>query len=417
MSESQVQSFDSADGLGLDDDGHASPPPVIEVVSLRHQRLPPDTPVYFLLHTEYDRSYDADRVRMGFPDRKLQAPCVQFVVPKDTTLPVDIAWVGYNPGCASRQVPAGQGNDSADHGALPEGSGSAAMFCAALWVLQHRYPEHAKLQFMDSSKLHRCYGAVTPRTSPAPVHPSLRLEVSLAKHSILLYGQTWYTRLFRAHPVTSRYHPRNRPTPAQEMERVRALLQQEPERGEAAFERWYGAHLGEAAWPAARQRAWRWLQQDAKPLMRRAWLEAPASHLDFYKRVNQLCGCGVFHVLCQTALDAPVEDGGLGLRMGSWLWEIDMDDVRDDVQREVVEIQITAAAPEVAMAGGAYFDAVDRLRVWEDEQRPSLLWRDGPPLSLECDGITTADMQHRARARGNHRINGTQPGATGILTK
>ncbi len=95
--------------------------------------------------------------------------------------------------------------------------------------------------------------------------------------------------------------------------------------------------------------------------------------------VNPLCGCGIFHVLQETVLDAAPARGGLGLNMHAWQWEIRMAAVQPQAQASV-RITVTAADPEVRLSGGAYFAAMAELRVWEEAQRPSRTWREPPSV-------------------------------------
>lgn len=243
------------------------------------------------------------------------------------------------------------------------------------------------MHLTDNSQLLRCYPAV-PHADAATARAAERIHstginrpppppVSLAYHSVMLYGRTWYERQFGARPVRRERDPRTGrrafvrdERAAAELARVRAALALAPAEGwtAAAFDAWFDEHVADDR-PLHDPR-WAWLYGDTRDCMRDAWLRRPASWSAFFREVNARCGCAVFAVLVET-----VAKGALGLHMGTWLWEI---------RRPPASAAAPAMAggggalrrpapPALAKAGAAFFRASQRA--WEREVGHGIMLR------------------------------------------
>lgn len=306
----------------------------------------------FLIHRR--TTHYGTELRFGVPDARMHQACVFFIVPEDPELPIQLEWVGHNPACS---VPD-----------LPERGGTVAMLKGALAVLWADFPDRRLVHLTDNSMLLRCYPD-DPHADAATAAAAASLAttganrpppppVSLAYHSVLLYGRTWYERHFGAHPLSDGH----RPKPQDELRRVAAALAGRQSGGwtSAGFDAWFDANVGGVRRPQSDPR-WAWLYGPTRACMRDAWTRAPSSWNAFFRDVNERCGCAVFRVLNQT-----VARGRLGLDMGPWTWEIRRPPPRRNsggtgmVGGGVDELVRSPVTGGLARAVAAYFEQAER---------------------------------------------------------
>ena len=306
------------------------------------------TPVkYYSINVEVDRATTWKFIGRSGPDQMYRfgnpqsgyESCMAFLVHPDSTQ-VSLQWT-----------------HCIDSGDLP-----VVMVRATCFSMMEMRPECRTITLMDDSKLKRCVQGLSPRVQRTFGLPLVR--VSLAHHSIMLYGETWYQRKMNAVLV----HPRNGPA---ELAAVREKLSAPLPRGDFDDVFW------NKYMPDETNLYFEWLSE-VKPTMRRLY-DAAASSSDwmaYFRAVNEECGCGVFSVL-----EGKFARGMLGLEMSTWVWSISRATVEAYANdgsswMRSMDVEVIDAPP--TMNGGGvdaasmmsetdrYFDAVDRLRAWEE---------------------------------------------------
>ena len=312
--------------------------------------------------------------RFGFPEySNMNESCMAFLVHHNST-EISLQWVSHSPKCI-------------ESGELPESRGSQVMVRATCCFMMRMRPECNTITLMDDSKLKRCVKGLNARTGAQQQTNTLGMplvRVSLAHHSIMLYGETWYQRKMNAVIV----HPRTGPD---ELASVRKKLAMRPPPGD----------FDEVFWkkymPDETNLYFEWLD-DVKPTMARLYEEAStdtqSDWMTYFRSVNDACGCGVFSVL-----EGKFARDMLGLEMSTWVWSISRETIeaydRDNTSW-IGRLTITdgiaapvqrggrkpgggskttgggskttggASATRMTRASDDLFEAVDHLRAWED---------------------------------------------------
>ena len=293
-------------------------------------------------------------VRVGLPCRVLARSCVTFLVPPDDDEQIVLDWVGYDSACTVDR-------------AMPEhGGATVVMLGAAIRLLFDMFPRRAFVELMDTSDIPRCFADATARRPPGqtsmPDVPAVggrvKLRVPLAYHSFLLHGQTWYQRHFGAEVAPLPEYRRAEEQPEAAMARVRRALAQRVPDGPERFDAWFERHVA-----SGQSRAAAWLSGPMlKDAMRRAWVQG-GRWTDFFRRVNDACGCGVFSVLCDS-----VARESLGLNMRTWSWRIPRAaHVGGGGGGRAVSVGLRAVPAARRAAASAFFRSMDRLRVRQRE--------------------------------------------------
>jgi hypothetical protein len=238
-------------------------------------------------------------VRIGFPtqQRTLAMTCVFFIVPHDPTEPIDLQWVGFKPTCAS-----------------PDINNGVMLMKAAIHYIFEMFPNHAEgIQLTDDSKLTMCKTGVSGRTYAA--HNARDIAVSLAYHNILLYGQTWYQRHFGAYVVSHKPEIKNENT--SKLDEIRRILKSQKQKTD--FGEWFDTYVLSMT---NGRRGFDWASCDAMRTALESIYTKTDTWMDFFQAVNTECGCGIFFVLIETVLRNSPSQGGFGLNMGTWTFQI-----------------------------------------------------------------------------------------------
>jgi hypothetical protein len=312
-------------------------------------------------------------VRVGLPDRVLARSCVTFLVPPDDEEPIALDWVGYDSACTVGA-------------AMSDGGGATvAMLGAAIRLVFDMLPRRTHIELMDTSDIPRCFADATARRagtlSSAGGGTRVKLRVPLAYHSILLHGHTWYQRHFGAEVVPfPAYRARTEEAPDAAMARVRrALAQPVPtvadslsrslsdglsdaaDTPDAEFDAWFERHVTLGQSRGVTATAWLF-DPRLKAAMRGAWRQG-GRWTDFFRRVNDACGCGIFSTLCDS-----VARESLGLNMRTWSWRIPRAaHVGGGGGGRAVSVGLRAVPAARRAAASAFFRSMDRLRVRQRE--------------------------------------------------
>lgn len=290
------------------------------------------------VHTLVDDDAEQTLVRIGFPtqQRSLAMACVFFIVPHDATEPIDLQWVGFKPTCAS-----------------PDIGGGTTLMKAAIQYIFETFSGHSEgIQLTDDSKLTTCKTLLGRHAKN--IGGGRDITVPLAYHNILLYGQTWYQRHFGAYVVS--YKPEISEENVSKLNEIVNILKSSKER--TGFDDWFETYVLSMT---NGRRGFEWASCDD---MRNA-IESVYTQTDtwteFFQGVNARCGCGIFFVLVETVLRNSTSQGGMGLNMGTWTFQIPRS--KQSHAQSHAGNQHGAGSSRRNNAARAYFRHKDRTKV------------------------------------------------------